>query len=102
MLYVLPYNLHRRPELYPEPARFDPARFTPAAEAARPRTAWLPFGAGPRTCIGMHFALLEGHLVLAELTRRLSFAPVGEAPDCLALATLRPAGGLRLQVTPRA
>lgn len=102
VLYVLPYNLHHRPELYPEPARFDPARFTPAAEAARSRTAWLPFGAGPRTCIGMHFALLEGHLVLAELTRRLGFAPVGEAPRCLALATLRPEGGLRLRVTPRA
>ncbi len=101
VLYVLPYNLHRRADLYPEPGRFDPARFTAAAEAARSRTAWLPFGAGPRTCIGMHFALLEGQLVLAELLRRSSFAPAGPAPGCEALATLRPAGGLRLRVTPR-
>ena len=101
VLYVSPYALHQRPDLYPEPARFDPERFTPAAEASRPRTAWLPFGAGPRTCIGLHFALLEGQLGLASLARRLHFAAVGEAPRCEALSTLRPAGGLSLRVTAR-
>lgn len=101
VLYVSPYTLHRRADLFPAPERFDPERFTPAAEAGRSRTAWLPFGAGPRTCIGMHFALLEGQLVLASLVRRLHFAACGGMPGLDALATLRPAGGMRLHVTPR-
>lgn len=102
VLYASPYALHQRPDIYPEPGRFDPQRFTPEAEASRPRTAWLPFGAGPRTCIGLNFAMMEGQLTLATLARRLAFAPVGEAPRCEALSTLRPAGGLRLRVQVRA
>lgn len=94
-----PYSLHRRPDLWPQPERFDPDRFTPEAEAARSRFAWLPFGVGPRVCIGMGFALMEGQLVLARLLQRASFellSSVAEAPE--PSATLRPSTGIRVRV----
>jgi cytochrome P450 len=100
-VYITPYTLHRDPALWPDPPRFDPDRFTAAGESSRPRTAWLPFGAGPRTCIGLHFALLEGPIVLATLLRRLRFEPTGAAPALAALSTLRPADGFRLVAAPR-
>ena len=98
-----PYAMHRRPDLWPDPARFDPDRFTPEAEAARPRSSYYPFSLGPRTCIGNHFALMEGPLVLATLLRRADFElvdPRGAEPD--PQATLRPAGGIRVRVKLRA
>jgi len=86
------YALHRRADTFPEPERFDPERFTPERERALPRYAYLPFGAGPRVCIGSHFALLEGHLLLATIARGARFAlrePEVEVRPELAL-TLRP------------
>lgn len=100
-LYISPYTLHRDPDHWPDPGRFDPGRFDPAAESRRPRTAWLPFGAGPRTCIGLHFALLEGPVVLATLLRRLRFTPTGTAPTLVPHSTLRPAENYRLLAHPR-
>jgi cytochrome P450 len=100
-IYVSPWVLHRQPALWPAPARFDPARFTAEAEDARPRAAWLPFGAGPRTCIGLPFALLEGAVVLATLARRLRFDPGAAPPTPAALATLRPAPGFALRARRR-
>lgn len=60
---VAPYVLHTDPALYPDPRRFDPARFTPEARRARERFAYIPFGAGPRTCIARNLAMVQ--LVLA-------------------------------------
>jgi cytochrome P450 len=74
VVFVSPYLLHRRAENFAEPLRFDPDRWAdPDAERKLPsRYAYLPFGAGPRVCIGGHFAMLEGHLVLASIIRRFN------------------------------
>jgi len=64
------YNVHRDARFWSEPERFDPDRFTPERSAGRPPFAYLPFGAGPRQCIGNQFALTEAQLVLATLAQR--------------------------------
>ena len=72
---VIPiYMLHRHPELWHEPETFNPARWL-SDEKPKGNTPWtfLPFGAGPRSCIGRQFALIEGKLILATLLRRLKF-----------------------------
>jgi len=98
MLMVSTYALHHQEEFYPEPDVFRPARFTPDAEQP-PRHAYMPFGAGPRTCIGNAFATLEMQLVLATMLQsvELSLAPNQEiVPDML--VTLRPKHGVRVKV----
>ena len=95
---------HRASRYFTEPNRFDPDRFTPAAEKALPRQAYMPFGAGSRVCIGNHFALMEGQLVLAALAQRLRFDPLPGARSVHteSLVTLRPRGGLPMRVHRRA
>ena len=66
------YNTHRHPEFWERPEEFYPEHFAEAAVAARPRYAYLPFGAGPRICIGMHFALMEAALVMGEVAQRFA------------------------------
>lgn len=85
------YTLHRTPAYFPDPDRFDPDRFAPDAESRLPRCAYLPFGDGPRICIGNHFALMEAQIVLATLARHVTFSLVPcqhIAPD--PSVTLRP------------
>jgi len=95
ILFLSPYTLHYRADVFPDPGRFDPDRWLPEHEAARHRSSFLPFGAGPRVCIGHHFAMMEGPIVLATLLRKVSLEidPRREImPDDF--ATLRPAGGV--------
>ena len=74
----------------------------PAQVRARPRHAYLPFGAGPRICIGASFAMLEATATLAPLVRAFSFRTVPRhRPYPVARVTLRPRGGMPLVVTPR-
>ena len=95
-------GIHRRPDLFPNPEAFDPSRFEGDAEKSWPRCAYMPFGAGPRICIGNHFALMEGHVVLASLLKRLRFDLVNDRPVELdPLVTLRPKGGIQMRVTVR-
>ncbi|KAK7867291.1 hypothetical protein R5R35_002118 [Gryllus longicercus] len=67
------FALHRDPAYYPEPERFDPERFSPEQKAQRPPFTYLPFGEGPRICIGMRFGLLQVKTGLAALLARYSF-----------------------------
>ncbi len=92
------YALHRNHALWPDPHRFDPDRF--ADPKAVDRFAYLPFGGGPRICIGASFALQEVVIVLATLLARFRFTPVpGRDPKPVLILTLRPVGGVWLNVT---
>lgn len=102
IVFVSAYAQHRRADVWEDPERFDPDRFLPEREATRPKGAYLPFAAGPRFCIGMHFAMMEGPIVLATLLRRFRFEidpKVEIAPDDF--ATLRPKGGVPAVVRAR-
>jgi cytochrome P450 len=68
---ICPYTLHRHPAFWPEPHLFDPARFDPEQGMDRPRYAHVPFGAGPRFCVGNHLGLLEATFVLVMIAREL-------------------------------
>lgn len=89
-LLISPYVLHRHPEFWPDPGRFDPERFSPEASEERPQFAYLPFGAGAHQCVGRHMALLVARLVLATIFQqfRLCLVP-GQSIRPLAGITLR-------------
>ncbi|MER5484181.1 cytochrome P450 [Streptomyces sp. NPDC002812] len=95
---VAPWVTHRHPGYWPDPERFDPDRFTPEAEAARPRYAWLPFGGGPRACIGQHFSMLESVIALAMLLRAYEFEAVDTEVSVTAGITLRTTGPARCRI----
>ncbi|HMG22732.1 MAG TPA: cytochrome P450 [Kofleriaceae bacterium] len=87
-------DIHRRADYYPEPLAFRPERMLADAKKARPRHHYLPFGAGPRVCIGAHFALMEAQLALATMVQgaKLRLLSTDVAPE--PLITLRPRGGM--------
>lgn len=102
VLFISPYTLHRRPDYFADPERFDPDRWSPECEAQLPRHAYLPFGAGARVCIGNQFALMEGQLVLATLAQRVRFELVpGQRIEAEPLITLRPKHGIQVRVRRR-
>lgn len=74
MVMIPAYSIHHDPDIYPNPSQFDPDRFTSEAIQARHAYTFLPFGEGPRNCIGMRFALLEVKFGIAQLLSRLSFS----------------------------
>jgi cytochrome P450 len=102
---VSAYTLHRRPEYFPNPEQFDPDRFSPEREKELPRYAYLPFGGGPRVCLGNHFAMMEGHLLLTMLTQHLTFSLVSGQPpadfDLEHNLALRPKGKIAVIVKKR-
>ena len=95
-------GIHRRADLFTDPERFDPDRFLPEREKALPRLAYMPFGAGPRVCIGNHFALMEGQILLATYAQdiALDLDPL-QRFEADPLVTLRPKGAMVATVTPR-
>lgn len=106
ILFFSPYAIQRRADLFPDPETFDPDRFTKEAEADRQQRgqslAYVPFGAGPRVCIGIHFALVEAQLVLAELTQRFTLTAVSKQPvPPMTAGTLRPKATIFMQARAR-
>ncbi len=95
IIAACPWTLHRHRALWSDPLRFDPDRFLPERVAGRHRYAYVPFGAGPRICIGNNFALMESKIILTTLLQRFDIdvhgpADVGIDPGI----TLRPKGGM--------
>jgi cytochrome P450 len=97
-VFLPPWVIHRRPELWPEPERFDPDRFLPEAVAKRDKLAWIPFSAGQRKCIGDQFAMMEADLVLATLIQKFRYSPEYTQITPEPLVTLRPKGGLPMSL----
>jgi cytochrome P450 len=96
------YRTHHDERFFPEPERYLPERFDEAASAARPKHAYLPFGAGQRACIGQAFAMIEARLILATFTQRVRLRYAGNRPPGLRLGvTLAPKGGLPMHVERR-
>jgi cytochrome P450 len=97
-----PYLAHRRGEIWADPLRFDPERFTPEAIKGRHPFAYFPFSLGPRICIGMQFSLLEARLVLSLILRRFNVKPLdGPGIGCVAAGTLRPDQTIRIRLVRR-
>jgi cytochrome P450 len=102
IVFVIPFVVHRRPKLWPDPERFDPDRFAPERESARPRFAYIPFGGGPRGCIGNQFAMLEAQLIVASIAQRYRVELVpGQDIRPEPLITLRPTPGVRARLRKR-
>lgn len=94
------YAIHRHHSLWDDPGRFDPDRFLPERESKLKRTQFMPFGAGPRICLGASFALVEAKVLLASFVRAARFDWDGRhLPEPLSRVTLHPSGGMPLAVT---
>ena len=102
MLIIPVWAIHRHRALWDDPDRFEPDRFLPEREAEMHRAQFMPFGFGPRTCIGISFAMIEAVVLLATFVRAMRFAvdrPL--APEPVSRVTLRPKGGMPIVVSPR-
>jgi cytochrome P450 len=103
LVTIITYALHRDPRFFEDPERFDPERFAPGWVERIPRYAYLPFGGGPRVCIGNGFALTEARLILATMAQRYRCTLASSQPVVpMQLVTLRPKHGLRMTVRSRA
>ncbi|HEU4705058.1 MAG TPA: cytochrome P450 [Sphingomicrobium sp.] len=102
LVSVWPWLLHRHQRLWKDPDAFDHRRFAPEARKALHRFQYIPFGGGPRTCVGARFAMAEALTILAAWLGRCRFAPVpGREVRLSGAVTLRPAGGMPLAVSRR-
>ena len=99
---VLPWIVHRHEKLWVKPRAFMPSRFLPENREKLDRYQYLPFGVGPRVCIGQSFAMQEGIIALAALLSRLRFDYVGTRPPFpIQKITVQPQHGLPMRVTAR-
>ncbi|MBX3158431.1 MAG: cytochrome P450 [Deltaproteobacteria bacterium] len=87
-------GIHRRPDYFPAPLSWQPERMLPEAKKLRPRHHYLPFGAGPRVCIGAHFALMEAQLALATMVQHARLRMLASHVTPEPMVTLRPRGGM--------
>ncbi len=99
---MMPWVIHRHRLLWDDPDRFDPERFSPENSAGRDRFAYMPFGGGPRICIGAALAMTEAHLILATMAQH--YAPEfvdGQDLSLRARITLAPRNGLKMTLRRR-
>lgn len=101
LVSIWPWLVHRHQGLWDNPDAFDPERFAPGKDKERHRFQYLPFGGGPRVCVGARFAVVEALVILAHwlAARRFTLAE-GFAVDAHGSVTLRPRGGVRVEVSP--
>jgi cytochrome P450 len=95
-----PWATHRHPAFWPEPERFDPDRFAPEHEAGRRRHAYVPFGAGPRACIGQYFSMLEAAILLSVIVRDHELTSLPGHVPLAPRITLHPAGPVVSRLRP--
>lgn len=100
LVLVGTYNIHRHPAYWRDSEQFMPERWLNGERPAA-RCAYLPFGAGPRACVGTHFATVEGPLLLALIGRRYDLRLAQESVEPELMVTLRPHGGIRMTLHPR-
>ena len=97
MVIVFVYGAHHAPRYWQNPEEFDPERFTKEEMKLRTPFTFLPFGGGPRVCIGQHYAMLQILMILSELTRRYHFELVpGQTIEARPMVILRPRYGIRM------
>jgi cytochrome P450 len=102
LMMIVPWIVHRHRKLWSDPDRFDPSRFLPGTRETIDRYAFLPFGAGPRVCIGAAFALQEAVIVLSTIMKHFRLRPIAdEHVTPVQHITLRPRGGMPLIVERR-
>jgi cytochrome P450 len=99
-VFISPYATHRDPRFFPDPERFDPDRFSPERQQAMPQFTYIPFGGGPRMCIGNHFSFTLLAIALAVIAQRFRITlcddPATIVPD--PSLALRPRRGLRVRL----
>jgi len=96
------YIMHRDPRYFPDPERFDPERWTPEAQAQRPKFSYFPFGGGTRVCIGEQFAWMEGILLIASIAQNWRLRLVkSQRVEVQPLITLRPRHGMQMTLERR-
>jgi cytochrome P450 len=101
-IHMFPWLVHRDARWYPDPERFDPDRWKGDAAKSLPAFAYLPFGGGPRRCIGNAFAMMEGVLLVAAIARRFTLRMVpGHPVEPFASITLRPKYGMKMTLRQR-
>ena len=94
------FSLHRHHLLWRNPDAFDPDNFAPQRLADRQRYQYLPFGAGPRICVGANFAMMQAQIILSTLLARFNFEPSGPEPKPVMHMTIRPEPGVTLMARP--
>lgn len=101
LIIISPYVIHRKAEFWLEPEKFDPTRFR-VEHGGAPRYAYIPFGGGPRLCIGDRFAMLEAQLILATISQEWELdLPASEPLEIVPLVTLRPRAGMPMRIQRR-
>lgn len=99
---VSPHVMHQNPRYWEDPERFDPDRFSPEARERRSKFAYIPFGGGPRSCIGSNFAMMEMQIAITTLLQAFDLEIAQTEPvEREAVISIRPKGGIQFRATPR-